>query len=425
MARRNRESVYDPDASLDTHDLLFGDDGDHGGDHGVDHGRPAPVRRSRSDRRRDHQARRGRRAVMVMAAVVAVIVAAAVYFIALPVYHYLNPADYDGSGTGSVVVTVKANDGASEIGRTLEDAGVVASEQAFTDAAGDDDRSQNIQPGSYRLRHHMSASAALGLLLDPASRVASDTVVREGATLQSITALLTAPRCTNSLPTAKGCGLGASQAEVLKVLKDVKNLGIPTDYLLPGGKTPMTAEGFLYPATYTFDEETGVRDALQQMVGKFTDIVRADGFSAKAKKLGLTPYRALIIASMAQAEAKYPDDMGKVVRVILNRLAAKDLLKIDATSVYAAELAGKKPSDVDFVTIDSPYNTYRNKDLPPTPIGNPGSEALDAAVDPPAGNWTYYVNGDAEGHLYFTNSPEKFVKAQLKCYENNWGCAKP
>jgi UPF0755 protein len=351
-------------------------------------------------------------------------VAAAVYFVALPIYHYLSPEDYDGAGTGSVVVTVKANDGASEIGRTLHDAGVVASEQAFTDAADDDDRSQNIQPGSYRLRHHMSAASALGLLLDPASRINSSTVVPEGGTYLTVVQRLSAPRCTTSAPTDRGCGLGASKAEVLKALKDVKALGIPTDYLT-GGRTPTSAEGFLYPATYTFDEETNVRTALQQMVGKFTDVVRGSGFSAGAKKLGLSPYQALIVASMAQAEAKYPEDMAKVVRVILNRYAAKTELKIDATSVYAAELQGLDPKDVSFPRIDSPYNTYRNLGLPPTPISNPGEDALDAVADPAKGNWTYYVNGDAQGHLYFTNSEAKFVQAQQKCYENNWGCAKP
>src|SRR6185437_13742118 len=106
----------------------------------------------------------------------------------------------------------------------------------------------------------------------------------------------------------------------------------------------------------------------------------------------LTPYDALIIASIAQSEARYPDDMAKVARVILNRIAIKKPLQIDATSVYAAKVQGLDPAKIVFSTIDSPYNSYRNTGLPPTPISNPGADALNAAVHPPAGNWTYYVN---------------------------------
>jgi cell division protein YceG involved in septum cleavage len=86
---------------------------------------------------------------------------------------------------------------------------------------------------------------------------------------------------------------------------------------------------------------------------------------------------------------------------------------------------GLDPKTIDFSTIDSPYNSYRNDGLPPTPISNPGADALNAAVTPTPGNWTYYVNDDAAGHLFFTNDENQFTQAQQKCYDNNWGCAAP
>jgi UPF0755 protein len=196
---------------------------------------------------------------------------------------------------------------------------------------------------------------------------------------------------------------------------------VPTDYYV-AGKQPTSAEGFLYPLTYDFGQGTSAVEALQQMVGAFVDQVRSSGFTTNARKLHLTPYQALVIASIAQAEAYFPQDMPKVARVILNRLAAHMPLQIDATSAYAAKLHGLDPTKVIYADVDGPYNTYKHDGLPPTPISNPGSDALNAAVHPADGDWLYYVNSDAAGHLFFTSDPQAFASAVAKCQANNWGC---
>jgi UPF0755 protein len=165
-----------------------------------------------------------------------------------------------------------------------------------------------------------------------------------------------------------------------------------------------------------------VTDALQQMVAKFTDQARSTNFTAQAKALHITPYQELIIASIAQGEAKYAQDMPKVARVILNRLAAGRPLQIDATSAYAAKLKGLDPTKVIYAETKGPYNTYQHAGLPPTPIGNPGVSAMQGAAHPAAGNWLFYVNGDAAGHLFFTHSEAAFTRAVAKCRANHWGC---
>jgi UPF0755 protein len=108
--------------------------------------------------------------------------------------------------------------------------------------------------------------------------------------------------------------------------------------------------------------------------------------------------------------------------VILNRIAAKRPLQIDATSAYAAKTQGLDPTKIIFSEIDSPYNTYTHDGLPPTPISNPGAEALHAAVHPTQGDWMYYVNQDAAGHLFFTSSESAFSQAVTKCRDHHWGC---
>jgi UPF0755 protein len=406
---------HEPHGADDPHALLFGsDEPGYRDDHAEHH--------VRLMRRHHRRRRRNRRVFIVMGLVFLGVVALATWLIVLPIYHHFNPADYSGKGRGTVVIEVHQNDGAQAIGETLHKAGVVASVRAFTNEATQQSaRANGIQPGSYSLHKHISAKEALNELLDPNNSVGTAVVVPEGATVVDIEKRLTAPRCTRSSPKGTVCGLGLSASAVRAALTDVAALGLPTDYVAHG-QTPLSAEGFLYPATYPFDSGTSATDALRQMVTSFTDQVRTSGFTSQTKAVHLTAYQALIIASIAQAEAYFPDDLPKVARVILNRLAARVPLQIDATSAYAAKLKGLDPTQVIYSDVAGPFNTYKHSGLPPTPIGNPGQEALDAAVHPASGNWLYYVNADKAGHLFFTNDEQAFEQAVEKCRANHWGC---
>jgi UPF0755 protein len=195
---------------------------------------------------------------------------------------------------------------------------------------------------------------------------------------------------------------------------------LPEGYSAASG-LPKSAEGFLFPDTYGIDPGTTPVDALQQMTSEFTSVDRDMGFAEAAHKLKITPYQALTIASMIEGEAKFSDDRPKIARVVFNRLAKNMPLGIDATSSYEARLAGKDPAKIDY-NVPTPYNTRLKPGLPPTPIGNPGRAAMTAAVQPTPGNWLYYVNGDAEGHLFFTNDENAFAAAVEKCRQNHWGC---
>ncbi|MDT4942908.1 MAG: hypothetical protein QOJ34_2997 [Pseudonocardiales bacterium] len=422
MRQRDRESTTDSDP----HGLLFGSGDDAGLFEDAPTGPlPRVERVSRSDLRSERGQRSARkrngRLFAILGGLIVVVLAVATWLVVLPIYHYFNPSDYSGEGTGTVIVEIQANDTADDIGIELHDKGVVASVKAFTDVAKNDERSQNIQPGAYKLRSHMSAKSALALLLDPTSRVNADVAVTEGATLQNVLDRLTAPPCAVNGPAGTVCGPGMDKAAVTAALDNVKALGLPTDYLVDG-KTPTSLEGFLYPATYFFPENTKPADALQQMVTEFTDAVRRTDFTAASQANGLTPYQQLIVASIAQAEAKYPEDFGKVARVILNRLADNRPLQIDATSSYECKRTGVASSKCIYKDVPGPYNTYANDGLPPTPIGNPGAEALAGAATPDKGNWLFYVNKDAAGHLFFTNSEAAFTRAAEKCRAHNWGC---
>jgi peptidoglycan lytic transglycosylase G len=411
VTQRDHESL----AEHDPHSLLFGPHEDEGHPHHRHSEDPEPHTRSARRRaQREHTSHRRRRrnrgVLLALAFVVLLVVGLSAWLIVPKVVDMIHPPDYSGDGQGTVSVTIGQGDGASDIGDALHKAGVVKSVDAFVNAAGDNSDSQSIQPGTYVLHRHMSAKNALTLLLDPKSRsTAGDLVITEGATVFDVKARL-----------AKVLGVG-QQAAIDKALADPSSLGIPLGYR-PATGDFTSIEGFLYPATYTIDPKASPSAALQRMTSRFAEHDRSSGFAADAQKVGLTPYDALIIASIAQSEARFPDDMAKVARVILNRIAAKRPLQIDATSAYAAKVQGLDPTKIIFAEIDSPYNSYTHDGLPPTPISNPGAEAMTGAVHPTPGNWLYYVNKDSAGHLFFTNDETAFTQAVEKCRQNNWGC---
>jgi UPF0755 protein len=415
VARYDHQNALD---HADPNTLLFGHDDDHlddpsaGGPVGFPFGGsavPAAPRAARHHAARASQARR-RRLVLVVSLIVVVGLILSGWLLVKPVFagHKAAP-DYAGSGTGTVRVRVNAGDGTSDIGTALQKAGVVHSAAAFVQAAASNANAESLQPGLYQLRQHMSAAAALGLMLDPSSRLVVKLTIPEGTTERDVLAKLATV-------------LKVSPDAVKKAAADIGNLALPEGYS-QNGAAPTSAEGFLYPATYSFDPETAPSDALQQMTAQFIDEDRQLNFAGTAAQLKVTPYQALIIASMVEGEAKFDADRAKVARVIYNHLAAGTPLKIDATSRYGAVQLGKDPAATPYAELDSPYNTYLHKGLPPTPINNPGSAAMSAAVNPARGNWLFYVNGDAAGHLAFFNNEADFVKAVAVCRQHRWGCA--
>ncbi|MFJ1916870.1 endolytic transglycosylase MltG [Streptomyces sp. NPDC088147] len=160
-------------------------------------------------------------------------------------------------------------------------------------------------------------------------------------------------------------------------------------------------EGFLFPATYPVGSATTPANLLSYMVNTANQRFGAGRISAGAQRAGVSTYQAVTIASIVQAEADSVADMGKVARVVHNRLSLGMPLQMDSTLNYALNRSTLDTSHAD-TKIDSPYNTYERKGLPPTPIGNPGEEAMNAALNPASGDWLYFVTVKP-GDTRFTN----------------------
>jgi UPF0755 protein len=305
------------------------------------------------------------------------------------IYHYyrtyINPPDFSGPGTGSVVVQIKRGQTATAVGERLAALGVVASARAFSNAAKDNPRGNALEPGSYRVHKHMQASLALALLLKPSSRVQLTVTIPEGFRLSEIIARL--GQLTGNLK-------GYQQA-----IANPAGLGLPA---FAHGKP----EGYLFPATYDIQPGTSPTAVLRSMVTEFNQQAASIDLPAAAAKAQESEAAVITVASIIEAEGKMPSQYAKIAEVIYNRLNAVPPIKLqlDTTVLYAMSL---KHSNAAFsTTFPSPYNTYLHAGLPPGPIDSPGKLAIEAALHPDHGNLLYFltINSSTGQTLFFDNA---------------------
>ena len=178
-------------------------------------------------------------------------------------------------------------------------------------------------------------------------------------------------------------------------------------------------EGFLYPDTYTFNTPHSPLYAINKMLVNF-DAKYTEEMRQQVADSGYTVQQMLTIASLIEKETD-GTDRPKIASVIYNRLnnpsaGTVGYLQIDATLAYIN--GGKVPTEAD-KAIDSPYNTYLYKGLPPAPIANPGLEAIKAAISPDKTGYFYYALGDDGVHHFFANyeDHQNFIASQ-ELYQN-------
>jgi UPF0755 protein len=306
-------------------------------------------------------------------------------------------------------VTVQIAEDASltEMGNTLVDSDVVKSTKAFINAAEDNPKGKNIQSGTYLMRRQMSAKAAVALMLDPKSRVVNGVTIPEGKTALQVYALLSK---ASNIPVK----------DFQNAAKDPEALGVPDFWFNRTDKQKVTKsiEGFLFPDTYEFPPRSTAADILGIMVKRFMTVTDNIDFTQTVERdRKISPYEALTVASLAQAEAGNDADLGKIARVAYNRLYSHnfpcDCLQFDVGINYYYQLTGrptkssKQMTNADLTDPKNPYRTHGKPGLTPTPINNPGEAALKGAMSPPQGPWLYFVAIDKQGHSAFATTLEQ------------------
>ncbi|HEU0257046.1 MAG TPA: endolytic transglycosylase MltG, partial [Microbacteriaceae bacterium] len=301
------------------------------------------------------------------------------------------PDDYTGQGSGSVYVTIRQGDTGSVVATRLHRAGVVKTSHAFYRLLLGTSPAPVFQPGTYELKKRMSSAAALRQLETPGDSIARVTVP-EGMSEADVLARLSQ-------------ATGTPLAILKKTAADPRQFGLPA--------AAKTLEGYLFPATYTFDPGTSAHEMITRMVDRTREALRADDVPAARE------WDTIILASIVQREAGPAGDMGKIARVFQNRLDRGMLLQSDATVAYGTgNTSSVWTTNAERDDAKDPYNTYVHHGLPVGPIGNPGDEAIRAALHPTPGPWLYFVPDNLKtGHTVFSVTGEQHAAAVKRLQE--------
>jgi UPF0755 protein len=378
-----------------------------------------PSRQQRQRRRKDRKRRRRSFGALFVSLVLLAALGFGVYWGLGKLGDVFGADDYTAVGTTPVTIQVHQGDSSTDIAQTLFDKGVVKSTKAFINAAKAEPKSKNIQYGYYKLFLQMPAATALQYLLQPDKYMVTNKVlIPEGMITLDIYSKL-----------SKASGIPV--ADFVKAGQDPVGLGVPADWFkrTDGKKAPTSIEGFLFPDTYTFDPGLSAHDMLHTMVARFLDVATQIDFvnTVNNNLGGVSPYEALVAASIAQVEGVTVDDFGKISRTLYNRAYGTfdcNCLGLDSEVNYWLRISGKEAQPSDKLTMaqlhdaSDPYNTHDKPGLPIGPISNPGKDALQGAMSPPAGKWTYFLTIDKQGHMGFATTLSGFNALKSQACKN-------
>lgn len=296
-----------------------------------------------------------------------------------------------GSGSGTPVrVTIPQGATLRVAADSLARAGVVAYPRLFRVYASMRRGDRRIKAGTYMLRPH----EGWGTVLDALRRgkgLVHVVTIPEGYSISQIAPLLASK-------------LGQPEDSVAAAVSDsalLHQLDVPTK----------TLEGYLFPDTYTFSDGTTARAAVEAMVHRFEQVWKPD-WTARLDTLHLSRNDVMALASIVEKEARLPEERPVIAAVYMNRLRAGIPLQADPTVQFAL---GKHVARVYYkdLEVESPYNTYKHKGLPPGPIASPGKPSIEAALYPANTPFIYFV-AFPDGHHEFRRDLAGHEKAKLE-----------
>jgi UPF0755 protein len=306
---------------------------------------------------------------------------------------------FHSDARGSVSVKIPSGADVGQIGDLLERRGVIDSATFFNLNATVTRRRGKLKPGEYTLPTGMSNGEAIDALVQgPKAKVVPTfkLTIPEGRSRREVAPIV-------DKAAIEGDYLEATQSE--DAIARARKLGLP--------KGSDNTEGFLFPATYDLVEPSPAADLVEKQLQAYADNL-AEVDLSYAKRKNLTRYDVLIIASMVEREAQLDSERPLVAAVIYNRLKAGMPLGIDATIRYV-ENNWTEPLKVSELERDTPYNTRINRDLPPTPIGNPGLKSLEAAANPAREDYLFYVVKPGTcGEHAFSSSDAQFQRDRAR-----------
>lgn len=300
------------------------------------------------------------------------------------------------SADQSATIVVKEGEGASAIGKSLADAKLLASADEFVSVARDMKAESSLIPGEYQIAGQTPARDIVALLQAGPASTGDKVTIPEGLTREA-----------TAQAVSDATGGRISVDSFLDASADASAWASEFSFLETVGTNSL--EGFLFPKTYTVEESDDAGAVVRMMLGQFqTETASLDW--AYPTSAGLDLYQAVNLASIVEKEVAVADERPMVASVFYNRLASdRPYLDSDATTAYEV---GHQPS-ADEVHADTPYSTYSNPGLPPTPICSPGLEALKAVCSPAETSYMYfYTPANADGSAGETIFSETYEQHQ-------------
>ena len=200
--------------------------------------------------------------------------------------------------------------------------------------------------------------------------------------------------------------MGFEPDEILDISKDYR-------FLKKHNIKASTIEGYLFPDTYLFFNGDTPTSVLDNVVSEYKNFWK-DAFRNRARELNMTEHEVVTLASIIEGEAIYDKERPIISGVYHNRLNRGMRLQADPTIQYIIEDGPRRLLNRD-LRIDSPYNTYKNKGLPPGPINSPGAQSLKAALYPEENEYLFFVARGDGYHTFTTNEKDhNNAKKQLQ-----------
>ena len=298
--------------------------------------------------------------------------------ISLFYYQGTRPASQDSR---SITFEVQPGMTLKQVTLELFNQRLILSPSAFQAIAYIQDKEKQIMVGEFSLSPSMLPTEII-LRLTSGKTILYPLTIPEGYRITEIASLLDTQ------------GLASSEVFILQTQdKDlIKSMDIPTDSL----------EGYLFPETYYLSKLTPEKKIVQKMVNTFKEKVLKSQLLKSTKESPLSLHEIITLASLIEKETGLDSERKLISSVFHNRLRKNMRLQTDPTVIYAIEKFDGNIRKRD-LKIDSPYNTYRYKGLPPGPISSPGIKSIEAAIFPIKSNHLYFVSRQ-DGSHHFSNT---------------------
>lgn len=303
------------------------------------------------------------------------------------------------------IVEVEIPEGAtvSDMGVMLEQQGLIRSAGSFNLYVRVTGTAQNLQAGVHRLSPSMTLGEVVTSLQEGAGEAGLDKVtVNEGLTVDQVGDVIAE---STSFTKEEFMALMTDDAFLQQLVSEYPIL---TDSYNTAD-VRYVLEGYLFPATYDFNDEEGLESLVRQMVGKTSDVLAKYQADIDASSYSLQDIMS--IASLVEKEGMTAEDRKLIAGVFYNRLEQGMAIQSDISVLYALNTHKEMVSYED-LEVNSPYNLYLNTGLPPGPMNNPGEEAIAAALEPTDSDYIYFYANLKTGEVFYTDDYDQHLAWQ-------------